>query len=166
MRRIAAKWPGDPFRPNIQLKTLFESLAEHPNLTPTAVSAARALKNGEFIKKYALSEKTLRPASGLVARGGRFSSTSGSAWCFEHGRLTQAIQLPGRLVRRTHAQRTHAVLDDTEDEPMLAAITPDAAPLDGWDPAASPCAPRHCFCPPRIFRLRILSVWEPALSRR
>lgn len=86
MRRIAAKWPGDPFRPNIQLKTLFESLAEHPNLTPTAVSAARALKNGEFIKKvrttlllhfgggrwadthlaitqYALSEKTLRPAS-------------------------------------------------------------------------------------------------------
>ncbi|OJT12356.1 hypothetical protein TRAPUB_11131 [Trametes pubescens] len=51
MRRIAAKWPGDPFRPNIQLKTLFESLAEHPNLTPTAVRAARALKNDEFIKK-------------------------------------------------------------------------------------------------------------------
>ncbi|KAI0632863.1 hypothetical protein C8Q77DRAFT_1059165 [Trametes polyzona] len=63
MQRIAAKWPGDPFRPNIQLKTLLESLAEHPNLTPTAVRAARALQEDQFKTKYALSEKTLRPAS-------------------------------------------------------------------------------------------------------
>ncbi|KAI0830149.1 hypothetical protein BC628DRAFT_1313326 [Trametes gibbosa] len=63
MQRIAAKWPGDPFRPNVQLKTLLTSLAEHPNLTPAAVRTARALKNGEFKAKYPLSEKTLQPAS-------------------------------------------------------------------------------------------------------
>ncbi|KAH9856370.1 hypothetical protein C2E23DRAFT_882441 [Lenzites betulinus] len=63
MQRVAAKWPGDPFRPNVQLKTFLTSLAEHPNLTPSAIRATRALMNGEFKAKYALSEKTLQPAS-------------------------------------------------------------------------------------------------------
>ncbi|KAI0668876.1 hypothetical protein C8Q78DRAFT_1070948 [Trametes maxima] len=63
MQRIAAKWPGDPFRPNVQLKTFLESLAEHPNLTPTAVRATQALQENELQTKYALSAKTLQPAS-------------------------------------------------------------------------------------------------------
>ncbi|KAI0717746.1 hypothetical protein C8T65DRAFT_640680 [Cerioporus squamosus] len=63
LHKIAAEWPGDPFRPNIQLKTFFAYLAEHPNLTPTAVRYTRALHEDEFKKKYALSAKMLRPAS-------------------------------------------------------------------------------------------------------
>ncbi|KAI8972567.1 hypothetical protein BD414DRAFT_425702 [Trametes punicea] len=63
MQRIAASWPGDPFRPNVQLKTFMESLAEHPNLTPAAVRASQALQNDVFKNKYALSQKTLQPAS-------------------------------------------------------------------------------------------------------
>lgn len=51
LRRIAGKWPEDPFRPNIQLRTFLESLADHPNLTPQAVEAAHALKNNEIMKK-------------------------------------------------------------------------------------------------------------------
>lgn len=51
LHKIAAEWPGDPFRPNIQLKTFFAHLAEHPNLTPAAVRAARALHEDEYIKK-------------------------------------------------------------------------------------------------------------------
>jgi len=63
LRRIAATWPIDPFRPNLQLKNFLEALADHPNLTPQAVRAARALQDNEFQKKYALSDKTLKPAS-------------------------------------------------------------------------------------------------------
>ncbi|OBZ74342.1 hypothetical protein A0H81_05344 [Grifola frondosa] len=63
LRRIAAAWPEDPFRPNLQLRTLLESLADHPNLTPEAVRATRALKDNEPMKKYALSAKMLQPAS-------------------------------------------------------------------------------------------------------
>ncbi|KAI0077659.1 hypothetical protein K474DRAFT_1674687 [Panus rudis PR-1116 ss-1] len=63
LHRIAAQWPGDPFRPHMQLKTFLESLADHPQLTPQAVKAARSLVNNEIQKKYALSEKTLRPRS-------------------------------------------------------------------------------------------------------
>ncbi|KAI0656296.1 hypothetical protein C8Q70DRAFT_1013671 [Cubamyces menziesii] len=63
MQRIAAKWPEDPFRPNMQLKTFLGSLAEHPNLTPASVRTARALERDEFKSKYALSEKILQPAS-------------------------------------------------------------------------------------------------------
>ncbi len=54
LHKIAAEWPGDPFRPNIQLKTFFEHLAEHPNLTPAAVRAARALHEDEFKNKVSL----------------------------------------------------------------------------------------------------------------
>ncbi|KAI0742698.1 hypothetical protein C8Q80DRAFT_1109542 [Daedaleopsis nitida] len=63
LQKIAANWPGDPFRPNVQLKTFLASLAEHPSLTPTAVRATRALRDDEFKTKYALSAKTLQPAS-------------------------------------------------------------------------------------------------------
>ncbi|KAH9948485.1 hypothetical protein B0H21DRAFT_690069 [Amylocystis lapponica] len=63
LHRIAAGWPVDPFRANIQLKTFLASLADHPNLTPQAVRAARALQDNEFQKKYPLSEKLLKPAS-------------------------------------------------------------------------------------------------------
>lgn len=81
LHKIATQWPVDPFRPHLQLKTFLGSLAEHPQLTPSAVNAARALENNEFQKKvricaplesnighlnitqYRLSEKTLQPAS-------------------------------------------------------------------------------------------------------
>ena len=55
MQRIAAKWPEDPFRPNMQLKTFLGSLAEHPNLTPAAVRTARALERDEFKSKVRAS---------------------------------------------------------------------------------------------------------------
>jgi hypothetical protein len=48
---IAAGWPADPFRPNLQLKTLLSSLSSHPNLTTEAVEAARAIKNDAFQKR-------------------------------------------------------------------------------------------------------------------
>ncbi|EGO02838.1 hypothetical protein SERLA73DRAFT_176248 [Serpula lacrymans var. lacrymans S7.3] len=60
---IAASWPVDPFRPNIQLKSFLQSLAAHPKLTPEAVQAAEALGNNAIQKKYPLSKKTLQPAS-------------------------------------------------------------------------------------------------------
>ena len=44
---IAAAWPTDPFRPNLQLKQFLESLSTHPRLTPGAVrSASVLLENG------------------------------------------------------------------------------------------------------------------------
>lgn len=63
LHRTAARWPVDPFRLHLQLGNFLKSLADHPQLTPAAVRAARALEEGEFQKKYALSEKMLRPAS-------------------------------------------------------------------------------------------------------
>lgn len=51
MNNIAAAWPKDPFRPQIQLKTFLTSLSAHPNLTPQAVQAARALKDNDMFKK-------------------------------------------------------------------------------------------------------------------
>ena len=54
LQKIAAQWPGDPFRPNVQLKTFLASLADHPNLTPEAVRATRALQNDELMKKVSL----------------------------------------------------------------------------------------------------------------
>ncbi|PSS34246.1 hypothetical protein PHLCEN_2v1712 [Hermanssonia centrifuga] len=62
LHRIAAKWPVDPFRPNLQLKTFFESLADHPQLTSQAMKATRMLEENE-IKKKACLNKILRPAS-------------------------------------------------------------------------------------------------------
>lgn len=63
LKEIAAGWPTDPFRPNIQLKSFFQSLASHPNLTPQAVQAARGLLENNIQKKYPLSNRTLQPAS-------------------------------------------------------------------------------------------------------
>ncbi|KAF8556772.1 hypothetical protein OG21DRAFT_1596292 [Imleria badia] len=63
LKTIAAAWPTDPFRPNMQLKTFFESLATHPRLTPDAVQSARVLLDNDVQHKYPLSKKTLEPAS-------------------------------------------------------------------------------------------------------
>jgi hypothetical protein len=48
---IAASWPTDPFRPNIQLKSFLEALSTHPKLTPQAVDAVRSLRDNELQKK-------------------------------------------------------------------------------------------------------------------
>lgn len=57
LRRIATNWPADPIRPNMQLKTFLESLAEHPNLAsrPAAVEAAKALQENRWMKKVSLA---------------------------------------------------------------------------------------------------------------
>ncbi|KAF9228092.1 hypothetical protein BS17DRAFT_799564 [Gyrodon lividus] len=60
---IAAAWPTDPFRPNLQLKTFLQSLSSHPNLTPEAVHSARVLLENGIRHKYPLSRKTLEPVS-------------------------------------------------------------------------------------------------------
>jgi hypothetical protein len=51
LARIADAWPADPFRPNMQLKSFLQSLAEHPNLSPAAVDAARALEGNAAMLK-------------------------------------------------------------------------------------------------------------------
>ncbi|EIM88429.1 uncharacterized protein STEHIDRAFT_77424 [Stereum hirsutum FP-91666 SS1] len=65
LRRIATNWPADPIRPNMQLKTFLESLAEHPNLAsrPAAVEAAKALQENRWMKKYPTPENVLKPKS-------------------------------------------------------------------------------------------------------
>ncbi|KAH0833970.1 hypothetical protein J3R83DRAFT_11188 [Lanmaoa asiatica] len=85
LRTIAAAWPTDPFRPNMQLKNFLESLSTHPRLSPDAVQSARVLlENGvqhrvrapsvrwlvqsvvsqkAGVLQYPLSKKTLEPAS-------------------------------------------------------------------------------------------------------
>ncbi|KAH7882186.1 hypothetical protein F5I97DRAFT_1817490 [Phlebopus sp. FC_14] len=63
LRAIAASWPADPFRPHLQLKTFFQSLAAHPNLTAEAVQATKTMLDNDIQKKYPLSSKTLQPAS-------------------------------------------------------------------------------------------------------
>lgn len=51
LQRLAAKWPADPFRPHLQLKTFLESLSHHPNLTDGAVIAARSLLQNDLRHK-------------------------------------------------------------------------------------------------------------------
>ncbi|KAK7055142.1 hypothetical protein R3P38DRAFT_3253258 [Favolaschia claudopus] len=63
MTRIASACPIDPLRPHIQLQTFLNSLATHPNLTPSAVRAAQALERNDMQQKFALTDKILRPAS-------------------------------------------------------------------------------------------------------
>ncbi|KAF9234589.1 hypothetical protein BU15DRAFT_52460 [Melanogaster broomeanus] len=60
---IAAAWPTDPFRPNLQLKIFLQSLATHPKLTQDAVQSAKVLLENGVQRKYPLSSKTLYPAS-------------------------------------------------------------------------------------------------------
>jgi len=47
LRQIAAEWPADPLRPNLQLKTFFAALADHPALSARAVAATRALHRNQ-----------------------------------------------------------------------------------------------------------------------
>ncbi|KAJ8587956.1 hypothetical protein M405DRAFT_741118 [Rhizopogon salebrosus TDB-379] len=63
LTKIASSWPVDPFRPNIQLKNFLKSLSVHPKLTFDAVQAAQSLRDNTIQKKYALSTRTLQPAS-------------------------------------------------------------------------------------------------------
>ncbi|KIJ61240.1 hypothetical protein HYDPIDRAFT_116241 [Hydnomerulius pinastri MD-312] len=60
---VAASWPVDPFRPNLQLKTFLQSLSAHPKLTQEAVQSSRLLLENGIQHKYPLSSKTLQPAS-------------------------------------------------------------------------------------------------------
>ncbi|KAF9526027.1 hypothetical protein CPB83DRAFT_858534 [Crepidotus variabilis] len=60
---IAESWVKDPFRPNLQLSTLLNSLAAHSRLTKQAVESARALRDNGMMKKYPLTQKMLDPAS-------------------------------------------------------------------------------------------------------
>ena len=60
LHRIASKWPVDPFRPHLQLGTFLKSLADHPQLTPQAVRAARALEENEFQRKVRSTRVALR----------------------------------------------------------------------------------------------------------
>ena len=68
LRNIAAHWPADPFRPNVQLKTLLTSLAEHPNLTSSAVRATQALQRDEFKHKVRISNVTFAGFARRVCR--------------------------------------------------------------------------------------------------
>ena len=51
LRKLAAQWPADPFRPHLQLKTFLESLSRHPNLTEEAVIATRSLLQNDLRHK-------------------------------------------------------------------------------------------------------------------
>ncbi|KAN0080081.1 hypothetical protein V8E55_009647 [Tylopilus felleus] len=55
LKAIAAAWPADPFRPNMQLKHLLASLATHPRLTPDAVRSARVLLDNGVQHRHARS---------------------------------------------------------------------------------------------------------------
>jgi hypothetical protein len=54
---IAGNWVKDPFRPNLQLRTLLQSLATHPRLTPQAVQATRALRDNDMYKEVCFSRE-------------------------------------------------------------------------------------------------------------
>jgi hypothetical protein len=47
LRNIAAEWPADPLRPNLQLKTFLSALADHPALSQRAVIATDALQTNK-----------------------------------------------------------------------------------------------------------------------
>ena len=51
LRHIAAEWPTDPFRPNLQLKTFLSALADHPALTANAVAATNALQKNQVSRR-------------------------------------------------------------------------------------------------------------------
>jgi hypothetical protein len=54
---IAESWVKDPFRPNIQLSTLLQSLATHPRLKGQTVDAARALKENVVYNQVCFSRE-------------------------------------------------------------------------------------------------------------
>lgn len=51
LRQIAADWPADPLRPNLQLKTFLSALADHPALTANAVAATNALQRNQVSRR-------------------------------------------------------------------------------------------------------------------
>ena len=51
LRAVVATWRPDIVRPNLQLSTFLNSLADHPKLTPQAVKAAESLRNNTAFKK-------------------------------------------------------------------------------------------------------------------
>jgi hypothetical protein len=51
LRQIAADWPADPLRPNLQLKTFLSALADHPALTADAVAATNALQKNQVSRR-------------------------------------------------------------------------------------------------------------------
>lgn len=51
LRQIAAEWPADPLRPNLQLKTFLSALADHPALTANAVAATNALQKNQVSRR-------------------------------------------------------------------------------------------------------------------
>ena len=64
---VASTWIKDPFRPNMQLQTLLQSLATHPRLTPQAVNAALALKENEVYRQVYYPPKNISScARGLI----------------------------------------------------------------------------------------------------
>jgi hypothetical protein len=71
LARIADAWPADPFRPNMQLKSFLQSLAEHPHLSPAAVDAARALESNAAMLKVRASKQRKRRTEADGARSTR-----------------------------------------------------------------------------------------------
>ena len=51
LRLIAADWPTDPLRPNLQLKAFLTALADHPALTANAVAATSALQKNQVSRR-------------------------------------------------------------------------------------------------------------------
>jgi hypothetical protein len=51
LRHIAADWPADPLRPNLQLKTFLAALADHPALSARAVAATSALYKNRVLDR-------------------------------------------------------------------------------------------------------------------
>ncbi|KAH9960280.1 hypothetical protein BC827DRAFT_1133322 [Russula dissimulans] len=63
LRHIAAEWPADPLRPNLQLKTFLAALADHPALSATAVAVTDALAQNRVIGRIPTPQVVLKPAS-------------------------------------------------------------------------------------------------------
>lgn len=67
LNSISGTWVKDPFRPNLQLQTLLQSLATHPNLTHRVVLAARTLRDNNPYKEVCFSREPSRLTSDLDA---------------------------------------------------------------------------------------------------
>ncbi|KAG8935601.1 hypothetical protein FRC03_010429 [Tulasnella sp. 419] len=66
LHRVAQSWPHDPARPTLQFKELLDYVASSQTsaeLSPKTVAAVRALKDNRLMHKYALKERTTKPAS-------------------------------------------------------------------------------------------------------
>ncbi|KAI0297009.1 hypothetical protein B0F90DRAFT_1811208 [Multifurca ochricompacta] len=63
LRHIAAEWPADPLRPNLQLKTFLSALSDHPALSARAVAATNALQMNRVSCQIPVQTTVMRPAS-------------------------------------------------------------------------------------------------------